>query len=102
MYADEIYHGYTNGRTWNGWAIPRVEKAVLLQWVKQTTDYGFQILNSGTLRFDEDLNALIVTDEDDDIVIEPEWINTPDGEKLVWDILLGFCWNNFTDIEEGA
>ena len=107
MYADEIYHGYTNGRTWNGWAIPRVEKAALLQWVKKTTDDGFQIFDGGTLRFDEDRNALIVTDEDGDgnqhdIVIEPEWINTPDGEKLVWDISLGFCWNNFSDIEEDA
>ena len=99
---NEIYHGYTNGNTWNGWAIPFVEKAAMLQWVKKTTDDGFQILNDGTLRFDEDLNALIVTDEDDDIVIEPELINTPDGEKLVWDISLGFCWNNFTDMEEDA
>lgn len=101
MAPNEIYHGYTNGRTWNGWAIPHVEKDVLLQWVAKTTDDGFQIIDSGTLRFDEDRDALIVTDEDDDdLAIEPKWINTPTGQKLVWDISLGFCWVNFTDKED--
>ena len=98
MEPNEIYHGYTNGQTWNGWAVPYVEEAVLLQWVKKTTDDGFQIFDGGTLRFDEDRAALIVTDGSNDIVIESEWINTPTGEKLVWEISLGFCWVNFTEL----
>jgi hypothetical protein len=69
----------------------------LLQWVAKTTDDGFQVFDDGTLRFDEEKDALIVTqDGDDDLAIEPEWINTPTGQKLVWDISFGFCWVNFT------
>ena len=104
---NEVYTGWTNGRTWNGWASPLVEKAVLLEWIGNT-----QLCGEMTLAFDESENQLWIEwistpngeslEDDSTCVVDCEWINTPNGETMVWDISLGLCWINWDNETEDA
>lgn len=84
---DEEVHtfdGYTDGRTWNGWQVPYVERAVL-EALAAVMGVG-----EAVWRMDGDVLRVNGYSEEEEVV-EPVTCATVDGEKLLWKLDLGLC-----------
>jgi hypothetical protein len=73
--SQDVFTGWSNGRLWNGWEMPRFEKAEakrMLEW-----------LGDQRVRFDEQRDAFVtVNDDGEEEVWGAELITVTDGSRI--------------------
>ena len=91
-----VLAGYTDLSDWNGFEIPRVERAELEKFIAQTKKFiklnGGDLCWAKSIKLDGDKLIITCDEQDGPTVEEPITIDTTDGKKKVWDISLGLCW----------
>lgn len=86
--------GYSDGRRWNGWAIPLVTKAVAVQIVGD-----LNAVSAGcpedcfTARWEGETLMIFDPTEGEEFAVQPQAVQTDDGEVLLYDVSLGWCWD---------
>lgn len=91
------YPGYTNGKRWNGWAVPLVTKETLVELVAVMEPANAALGGEG-YKFHWDGDVLNIYDPQEDSVyaLEPRPLATTEGTKFLYDISLGWCWETST------
>ena len=88
MDSEDYFDGWTNGKDWNGWAMPHFEFADakrLIAWLK-----------NGKARFDSEKDAFItITEDGDEEFWQGQSIFITDGSSIkVYPVGAGsWCWN---------
>lgn len=96
-WLESDYPGYTNGRRWNGWAMPLVTRETLDALIAIMGPANAEMGDEG-YRFRWDGNVMQVYDpqEEAEFAIHPTVEATTEGEKTLYDIALGWCWEFVT------
>lgn len=88
------YIGYTDGNRWNGWAMPLVTKETFEALIAIMGPENATVGEDGyKFRWDGDVMYFYDPQEEREFAISPEKRATTDGEKLLYDISLGWCWD---------
>lgn len=96
---DLLFHGLSQGHTWNGWACPlfcRSEADRLMQALNATDGFG-------VMSFDEARQSYVWRDPGLDATDDPEIFEPTDidGETYFAIGAYGWCWHDATDIDVG-
>lgn len=93
-WLESEYIGYTDGNRWNGWAIPLVTKETLEALVEVMAPANSSLGDEGyKFRWDGDVLFVYDPQEEQEFGISPEKLATTDGEKSLYEISLGWCWD---------
>lgn len=84
-WLEKSFPAYTNGARWNGWVMPWVSKDVVDQLINETGETD--------LRFDGETLVFLDQNEQEEVMIAPQRCVTTDGERDLYDLSLGWCWN---------
>ena len=92
--ADPPLGGYTDGRTWNGFAIPLLPVGEVLRMF-------LMVVDAGTAR-EIDANTVRITDADGSYDLTATEITTEDGPRWLVDCNLAMTFHNVTPDAEVA